>query len=57
MLRRLLQRCAAEADFANRVGAVYQSGNYEMNTWIPCIWGFVCLLILLISSFTIQGAL
>ncbi|OAA64134.1 integral membrane protein [Akanthomyces lecanii RCEF 1005] len=39
------------------VGAVYQSGNYEMNTWIPCIWGFVCLLILLISSFTIQGAL
>ncbi|TQV96711.1 integral membrane protein [Cordyceps javanica] len=39
------------------VGAVYQSGDYEMNTWIPCIWGFICLLILLISSFTIQGAL
>ncbi|KAM3512927.1 hypothetical protein MY11210_003410 [Beauveria gryllotalpidicola] len=39
------------------VGAVYRSGSYEMNTWIPCIWGFICLLILIISSFTIQGAL
>lgn len=42
---------------ANRVGAVYRAGNYQMNTWIPCIWAFTSVVILLISSFTIQGAL
>ncbi|KAI6783903.1 uncharacterized protein J7T54_001779 [Emericellopsis cladophorae] len=39
------------------LGAVYSAGYYEMNTWIPCTWGFINLLILVISSFTIQGGL
>ncbi|VUC32220.1 unnamed protein product [Clonostachys rosea] len=39
------------------LGAVYGAGYYEMNTWIPCTWGFICVLILIISSFSIQGGL
>ncbi|KYK60131.1 hypothetical protein DCS_01266 [Drechmeria coniospora] len=39
------------------LGAVYQAGYYEMNTWIPCSWGFINVLILIISSFSIQGGL
>ncbi|KAH6897216.1 hypothetical protein B0T10DRAFT_557050 [Thelonectria olida] len=39
------------------LGAVYSAGYYEMNTWIPCTWGFINVLVLIISSFSIQGAL
>ncbi|KFA70028.1 hypothetical protein S40285_02069 [Stachybotrys chlorohalonatus IBT 40285] len=39
------------------VGAVYQAGYYEMNTWIPLVWGLISVLILIVSSFTIQGGL
>ncbi|PTB66357.1 hypothetical protein BBK36DRAFT_162227 [Trichoderma citrinoviride] len=39
------------------LGAVYQAGYYEMNTWVPCIWGFISVLTLIISSFSIQGGL
>ncbi|KAJ6446628.1 hypothetical protein O9K51_01401 [Purpureocillium lavendulum] len=39
------------------LGAVYHAGYYEMNTWIPCTWGFINALILIISSFSIQGGL
>ncbi|KXJ94755.1 hypothetical protein Micbo1qcDRAFT_173528 [Microdochium bolleyi] len=39
------------------VGAVYISGCYEISTWIPFIWGWINVLILIISSFTIQGGL
>ncbi|KAH7328613.1 hypothetical protein B0I35DRAFT_473298 [Stachybotrys elegans] len=39
------------------VGAVYTFGYYEMNTWIPCVWGVINLLVLIISSFSIQGGL
>ncbi|EHK41386.1 hypothetical protein TRIATDRAFT_301972 [Trichoderma atroviride IMI 206040] len=39
------------------LGAVYQAGYYEMNTWIPCTWGFINVLTLIISSFSIQGGL
>lgn len=45
------------ADRWNRLGAVYQAGYYEMNTWIPCTWGFINVLTLIISSFSIQGGL
>ncbi|GAB0135897.1 hypothetical protein EsDP_00004219 [Epichloe bromicola] len=37
------------------LGAVYKAGYYEMNTWIPCTWGFINVLILIISSFSVQG--
>ncbi|KAG6027465.1 hypothetical protein E4U41_000933 [Claviceps citrina] len=39
------------------LGAVYRAGYYEMNTWIPCTWGFINVLILIISSFSVQGGL
>ncbi|TWU75789.1 hypothetical protein ED733_003754 [Metarhizium rileyi] len=39
------------------LGAVYKAGYYEMNTWIPCTWGFINVLILIISSFSVQGGL
>ncbi|KAI0887306.1 uncharacterized protein GGS22DRAFT_107505 [Annulohypoxylon maeteangense] len=39
------------------LGAVYISGCYSMPTWIPFIWGWICTLVLIISSFTIQGGL
>ncbi|PNP37515.1 hypothetical protein TGAM01_v201159 [Trichoderma gamsii] len=45
------------ADCWSRLGAVYQAGYYEMNTWIPCTWGFINVLTLIISSFSIQGGL
>ncbi|KAG5913073.1 hypothetical protein E4U42_001508 [Claviceps africana] len=39
------------------LGAVYKAGYYEMNTWIPCTWGFINVLVLIISSFSVQGGL
>lgn len=39
------------------VGAVYNAGYYEMNTWIPVVWAFISVLVLIISSFSIQGGL
>ncbi|OWT43244.1 hypothetical protein VFPPC_17593 [Pochonia chlamydosporia 170] len=39
------------------LGAVYKAGYYEMNTWIPCTWGFINVIILIISSFSVQGGL
>ncbi|KAK2608791.1 hypothetical protein QQS21_002648 [Conoideocrella luteorostrata] len=39
------------------LGAVYKAGYYEMNTWIPCTWGFINVLIVIISSFSVQGGL
>ncbi|KFH48951.1 hypothetical protein ACRE_000880 [Hapsidospora chrysogenum ATCC 11550] len=39
------------------LGAVYNAGYYEMNTWIPCTWAGISVLVLIISSFSIQGGL
>ncbi|KAI1822304.1 integral membrane protein [Xylaria intraflava] len=39
------------------LGAVYTVACYKLSTWIPFIWGFINVLILIISSFTIQGGL
>ncbi|KAI0480243.1 hypothetical protein GGR56DRAFT_261347 [Xylariaceae sp. FL0804] len=39
------------------LGALYTSGCYVMSTWIPFIWGWINVLILIVSSFTIQGGL
>ncbi|KAI1406702.1 hypothetical protein F4819DRAFT_440157 [Hypoxylon fuscum] len=52
----------AEAIFTGSIvglvlGAVYVSGCYEMPTWIPFLWGWINVLILIVSSFTIQGGL
>lgn len=42
---------------SSRVGAVYRAGYYEMNTWIPAVWAAISVLVLVISSFSIQGGL
>ena len=39
------------------VGATYKAGAFTMSTWIPFIWGWVNVLILILSSFRIQGGL
>ena len=39
------------------VGAVYLNGNFVLSTWIPFIWAWINVLVLVISSFTIQGGL
>ncbi|EGS17605.1 uncharacterized protein CTHT_0069440 [Thermochaetoides thermophila DSM 1495] len=51
---------AAEALIAGSVvglivGASYLVGGFTMSTWIPFVWGWVNLLILVISSFRMQG--
>lgn len=40
-----------------RLGAVYNAGYFSMSTWIPFIWGWINVLVLIISSFTMQGGL
>ncbi|KAI1769029.1 hypothetical protein GGR53DRAFT_475448 [Hypoxylon sp. FL1150] len=52
----------AEALFTGTIvglvlGAVYISGCYEMPTWIPFIWGWINVIVLIVSSFTMQGGL
>ncbi|KAL2257547.1 hypothetical protein VTK26DRAFT_9497 [Humicola hyalothermophila] len=39
------------------VGATYIAGGFHMSTWIPFVWGWVNVLILIVSSFRIQGGL
>ena len=47
----------ADADRWRRLGAVYNAGYFSMSTWIPFIWGWINVLVLIISSFTMQGGL
>ncbi|KAK0669643.1 hypothetical protein QBC41DRAFT_302296 [Cercophora samala] len=39
------------------VGAGYLAGNFTMSTWVPFVWGWVNVLVLLVASFRIQGGL
>jgi len=39
------------------LAAVYNAGYYSMSTWVPLLWGLINVLVLIISSFTIQGGL
>ncbi|KAL2127676.1 hypothetical protein VTI74DRAFT_10324 [Chaetomium olivicolor] len=39
------------------VGATYLVGGFTMSTWIPFVWGWINLLVLIVSSFRIQGGL
>ncbi|OJJ31003.1 hypothetical protein ASPWEDRAFT_119895 [Aspergillus wentii DTO 134E9] len=39
------------------LGAVYESGNFRMSTWLPMIWGGVNVMVLILSSFPMQGGL
>ncbi|KAK2070386.1 hypothetical protein P8C59_004881 [Phyllachora maydis] len=37
------------------VGTLYLIGNYQMSTWVPFVWAWINVLVLIISSFSIQG--
>ncbi|KAJ4292293.1 hypothetical protein N0V88_005925 [Collariella sp. IMI 366227] len=39
------------------VGATYLVGGFVMSTWIPFVWGWVNVMVLIVSSFRIQGGL
>lgn len=53
---------AAEALLAGSLvglvlGAVYNAGYFRMSTWTPLLWGVINMLVLVVSSFRIQGGL
>lgn len=39
------------------LGAVYNAGYFAMSTWTPLLWGIINMLVLVVSSFRIQGGL
>lgn len=39
------------------LAAVYNAGDFRMSTWIPCVWGVINMLVLILSSFSLQGGL
>ncbi|KAK4623778.1 hypothetical protein CLAFUW4_06067 [Fulvia fulva] len=39
------------------LAAVYTAGFFRMSTWIPLTWGIINALVLILSSFAIQGGL
>lgn len=39
------------------LGAVYNAGYFSMSTWTPLLWGLLNVLVLILSSFSIQGGL
>ncbi|PGH23658.1 hypothetical protein AJ80_02264 [Polytolypa hystricis UAMH7299] len=41
----------------DRLGLVFEAGSFKMSTWIPFIWAVINTLVLILSSFTIQGGL
>lgn len=44
-------------DLMNRLGAVYEAGNFRMSTFLPMIWGGVNVMVLIVTSFPMQGGL
>lgn len=40
-----------------RLGVIYEAGKFKMSTWIPFAWGCINTLVLILSSFSIQGGL
>lgn len=39
------------------LGGVYTAGFFRMSTWIPFTWGIINALVLILSSFAIQGGM
>lgn len=39
------------------VGAIYRAAGWYMTTWIPFIWGWVNVFVLVVSSFSYAGGL
>ena len=47
----------ADASWDIRLGAVFKAGNFLMSTWVPFLWGVINVLVIIVSSFSIQGGL
>lgn len=41
----------------DRLGTIYNAGSFKMSTWIPLTWGVINALVLILSSFAMQGGL
>ncbi|KAJ5888731.1 hypothetical protein N7495_008772 [Penicillium taxi] len=39
------------------LGAVYEAGNFRMSTWVPALWGGINVMVLILTSFPMQGGL
>ena len=48
---------STDSQVCGSVGASYLAGNFTMSTWIPFVWGWVNVLVLIVSSFRMQGGL
>jgi hypothetical protein len=40
-----------------RLSGIYTAGFFKMSTWIPLSWGIINAVVLILSSFAIQGGL
>lgn len=52
-----LQALVAGSVVGVLLGTVFFSADFAVSTWIPFIWGWINILVLVISSFTNQGGL
>jgi hypothetical protein len=49
---------ACHTDYCGtRLGAVYEAGNFRMSTMLPMIWGGVNVMVLIVTSYPMQGGL
>lgn len=55
-LNDIIQHQRTDIDLS-RLGAIYRAGDLKMSTWIPFIWALIHVLVLILSSFSIQGGL
>ena len=39
------------------LAAIYNTGLFRMSTWIPCVWGVINILVLILSAYSLQGGL
>lgn len=53
----LLSQCQRADIDVSRLGAIYRAGDLKMSTWIPFIWALINVLVLILSSFSMQGGL
>lgn len=39
------------------LGAVYNAGYFRMSTWIPFVWALINVMVIVVTSFTMQAGL
>ncbi|KAI9749331.1 MAG: hypothetical protein M1815_002581 [Lichina confinis] len=39
------------------LAGLYLTGRFQMSTWIPLVWALINVLVIVLSSFSIQGAI